>query len=135
MNNLKNKYFDISKPVFIPAAIITILFVSFTILFSKDAEAGFSGFQYYMSSNFGWFITLCINYFLIFVLYLAFSKFGNIRIGGKDAKPSFSKFSWVAMLFSAGMGIGLVYFSVAEPMLHFNNPVIEGASDIEKARL
>ena len=66
MKNFKNKYFDISKPVFIPAAIITFLFVSLTILFSKDAEAGFSGFQYYMSSNFGWFITLCINYFLIF---------------------------------------------------------------------
>ncbi|HKK81862.1 MAG TPA: BCCT family transporter [Prolixibacteraceae bacterium] len=135
MNNFKNKYFDISKPVFIPAAIITVLFVSFTIIFSKDAEAGFSGFQYYMSSHFGWFISLCINYFLIFVLYLAFSKFGNIRIGGKDAKPSFSKFSWVAMLFSAGMGIGLVYFSVAEPMLHFNNPILEGTSDVYKSRL
>jgi choline/glycine/proline betaine transport protein len=135
MNNFKNKHFDISKPVFIPAAIITVLFVSFTIIFSEDAKAGFSGFQAYMSSNFGWFISLSINYFLIFVLYLAFSKFGNIRIGGKDAKPSFSKFSWVAMLFSAGMGIGLVYFSVAEPMLHFNNPIIEGASDIDKSRL
>lgn len=135
MQNFKNKYFDISRPVFIPAAIITVLFVSFTILFSENAKVGFSGFQAYMSSNFGWFISLSINYFLIFVLYLTFSKFGNIRIGGKDAKPSFSKFSWVAMLFSAGMGIGLVYFSVAEPMLHFNNPIFEGASDIEKSRL
>lgn len=135
MSNFTNKYFDISKPVFIPAAIITFLFVSLTIIFNEKAEVGFSGFQAYMSDNFGWVISLGINYFLIFVLYLAFSKFGKIRIGGKDAKPAFSKFSWVAMLFSAGMGIGLVYFSVAEPMLHFNNPIVEGASEIEKSRL
>lgn len=135
MRNFKNKYFDISKPVFIPAAIITFLFVSFTIIFNEKAEAGFSGLQDYMSDNFGWVISLGINYFLIFVLYLAFSKFGKIRIGGRDAKPSFNKFSWVAMLFSAGMGIGLVYFSVAEPMLHFNHPISDAVSDIEKSRL
>lgn len=135
MNNFKNKYFDISKPVFIPAALITFLFVGFTIIFNAKAEAVFSGFQAYMSRNFGWFISLSINYYLIFVLYLAFSKFGKIRIGGKDAKPSFSKFSWVAMLFSAGMGIGLVYFSVAEPMLHFSHPIVKGATDIYKSRL
>ena len=135
MNNFRNKYFDISKPVFIPAAIITFLFVTLTIIFSAKASSIFIGFQAYMSGNFGWFISLSINYFLLFVLYLAFSKFGNIKIGGKDAKPSFNKFSWVSMLFSAGMGIGLVYFSVAEPMLNFNNPIIDGVSDIDKARM
>ncbi|QSS96951.1 BCCT family transporter [Psychroflexus sp. ALD_RP9] len=135
MKNYTNKYFDISKPVFIPSAIITLLFVSLTIVFDEEAKVGFSGFQSYMSNHFGWMINLCINYFLIFVLYLAFSKYGNIKIGGKDAKPSFNKFSWVAMLFSAGMGIGLVYFSVAEPMLHFNHPIIENATAVEKSRL
>jgi len=135
MNNYKSKYFDISKPVFIPAAIITLLFVSFTILFSEKANSGFLGFQTYMSKNYGWFISLSINYFLFFVLYLAFSKYGNIKIGGKDAKPSFNKFSWVSMLFSAGMGIGLVYFSVAEPMLNFNHPIVKGVTDLENARL
>jgi choline/glycine/proline betaine transport protein len=135
MKNYTTKYFDFSKPVFIPTAIITIVFVGFTILFNEQAEAGFSSFQSYMTTHFGWLINLGINYFLIFVLYLALSKLGKIKIGGKEANPSFNKFSWVAMLFSAGMGIGLVYFSVAEPMLHFNHPIIEDASAVEKARL
>jgi choline/glycine/proline betaine transport protein len=72
---------------------------------------------------------------LLFVVFLAFSKFGKIRIGGANAKPDFRKFSWVAMLFSAGMGIGLVYFSVAEPMLHFSHPIEADLSEIDNARL
>ncbi|NEV93985.1 BCCT family transporter [Psychroflexus sp. YR1-1] len=135
MRNYTTKYFDISKPVFIPSALITLLFVSITILFDEQAEKGFSVFRGYMSEQFGWFITLAINYFLFFVIYLAFSKYGSIRIGGKDVRPDFSKFSWIAMLFSAGMGIGLVYFSVAEPMLHFSNPIEEGLSGVEKSKL
>lgn len=135
MKNFKNKYFDISKPIFIPAAIVAFLFVLFTIIFQEQAERDFSSFQNFMSNKFGWLITLFINYYLVFVLIIAFSKLGKIKIGGKDARPAFSKFSWIAMLFSAGMGIGLVYFSVAEPMLHFNNPMISGLTDIDKSRL
>lgn len=135
MKNYTNKYVDFSKPVFIPSAIITLVFVAFTIIFNNQAETGFSSFRVYMSENFGWFINIVINYFLFFVLFLAFSKFGKIRIGGRNARPNFSKFSWIAMLFSAGMGIGLVYFSVAEPMLHFINPIETGLSGIEKSRL
>jgi len=135
MKNYTTKYFDISKPVFIPAAVITILFVAFTILFNEKAEVGFSSFRVFMSEKLGWFITIAINYFLFFVVFLAFSRFGKIRIGGSEARPDFSKFSWIAMLFSAGMGIGLVYFSVAEPMLHFNNPIEDGLSGIEKSKL
>lgn len=135
MKNYKNKYFDISKPVFIPSAIITLVFVTFTIIFNDQAEKGFSSFQSYMSQNFGWFINIAINYFLFFVLFLAISKYGKIRIGGEKATTDFSKFSWIAMLFSAGMGIGLVYFSVAEPMLNFSNPIEDGLSGLEKSKL
>ena len=135
MQNYTNKYFDISKPVFIPSAIITIFFVVFTIIFNDQAEKGFSSFQSYMSENLGWFINIAINYFLFFVLFLAFSRFGKIKIGGINAKPDFNRFSWIAMLFSAGMGIGLVYFSVAEPMLHFSNPIEVGLTDIDKSKL
>jgi choline/glycine/proline betaine transport protein len=135
MRQFKNKYFDFSLPVFIPSALIAILFVVGTIIFDQQAEAGFSNFQSFMSMNFGWFINISINYFLLFVIFLAFSKFGKIRIGGANAKPDFRKFSWVAMLFSAGMGIGLVYFSVAEPMLHFSHPIEADLSEIDNARL
>lgn len=134
MRQFKNKYFDFSLPVFIPSALITALFVTGTIVFNQQAKEGFSGFQHFMSTNFGWFINIAINYFLLFVVFLAFSKFGKIKIGGANVKPDFKKFSWVAMLFSAGMGIGLVYFSVAEPMLHYNNPIDADFSEIENAQ-
>mgnify|MGYP001794628385 FL=1 len=123
MNNRAKKYFDIYAPVFYPAAIIVLLFVVTTIVFQERAERYFGTFQAYMSDTFGWMINLCINYYLVFILVLAFSRYGRLRIGGPKAQAEFSKFSWVAMLFSAGMGIGLVYFSVAEPMYHFLNPL------------
>ncbi len=134
MQQFKNKYFDFSLPVFIPSALITLVFVIGTIVFNEQAKISFSNFQQYMSSNLGWFINAAINYFLFFVVFLAFSKFGKIKIGGTSAKPDFKKFSWIAMLFSAGMGIGLVYFSVAEPMLHFNNPIDANFTEVEKAQ-
>lgn len=133
MKNFTNKYFDISKPVFIPAAVITFIFVTLTIVYNQQAEKIFSGFQTYMSEQFGLFINISINYYLFFVLFLALSKFGKIKIGGAHAKPSFNKFSWIAMLFSAGMGIGLVYFSVAEPMLNFNHPIQPDLSSAGKS--
>jgi len=135
MQNIKNKYFDISVPVFVPAALITVIFVTLTIIFDEQAETSFTNFRTYMSENLVWFVNIAINYFLFYVVYLAFSKLGRIKIGGADAKPDFSKFSWVAMLFSAGMGIGLVYFSVAEPMLNYNNPIEAGLSDLEKSKM
>ena len=135
MKNYRNRFFDISVPVFVPAAVITFFFVALTIIFDQQAEEGFSDFQSLMSENFGLFINIAINYFLFFVLFLALSKFGSVKIGGSDARPAFNKFSWVAMLFSAGMGIGLVYFSVAEPMLNFNNPIREGLSFEQKSDL
>jgi len=130
-----SKYFDIHAPVFYPSAIITILFVVLTIVFQAEAERIFGAFQDFMAAKFGWFINISINYYLFFVLFLAFSKLGNIRIGGANAQPEFTKFSWTAMLFSAGMGIGLVYFSVAEPMYHFTNPIESDLSESSKAQL
>ncbi len=85
-------------------------------------EIIFDQVQAGISNNGGWFLVLSVNIFVIYAIYLAFSRFGNIRLGGKDAKPEFSTFAWFAMLFSAGMGIGLLFFSVAEPIFHFTNP-------------
>jgi choline/glycine/proline betaine transport protein len=71
---------------------------------------------------FGWFMVFTMNATLLYCGYLIFSKYANIRIGGPDAKPEFSNASWVAMLFSAGLGIGLLYYGVGEPMYHFVSP-------------
>ena len=69
-----------------------------------------------LSAGMGWFFIAAANIFLVYTVYLFFSKFGSIRLGGKDAEPEFSTTAWFSMLFSAGMGIGLVFWSVGEPM-------------------
>ena len=82
----------------------------------------FSTIQTSISNYGGWFFVISINVFLFFVIYIAFSKFGKIKLGGPKAKPEFSKGAWFAMLFSAGMGIGILFWSVGEPIKHFIHP-------------
>ena len=123
---------SIDPLVFYPTAIIAVLFVTVVIIIGEPAAAFFNSFQSFMSENFGWFVTIAINFYLIKVLGLAFGKFGSIRLGGENSKPEFSKAAWVSMLFSAGMGIGLIYFAIAEPMYHFLNPISSEFNDNEK---
>ncbi len=113
---------NINGPVFFTSSIIIIISIALTLIFKEQAEGYFTVIQAFVANNGGWFFVLCVNIFLVFVLYLAFSKFGMIRLGGKDAKPEFTTISWFAMLFSAGMGIGLLFWSIAEPVTHFMNP-------------
>jgi len=75
-----------------------------------------------ISGKTGWFLILVSNVFILAALYFAFGRFGQIRIGGRDAKPEFSTPAWYAMLLSAGMGIGLMFWSVGEPMFHYGSP-------------
>ncbi len=83
-----------------------------------------------ITATMGWFFILAVNVFIISVVVYAFGRFGSIRIGGKDAKSEFSTVSWYAMLLSAGMGIGLMFWSVGEPILHYGHPspMFEGLS-------
>lgn len=74
--------------------------------------------------TFGWFYQLSATFFLLFALFLIFSRYGRIKLGADDDKPSFSRPTWFAMLFSAGMGIGLLFFGVAEPISHFVDPPV-----------
>ncbi|MBX9297071.1 BCCT family transporter [Chromobacterium piscinae] len=88
-------------------------------------------------SRFGWFYLLSVFGFLLFALYLAFGRFGHIRLGKEDDEPEFSRLSWFSMLFSAGMGIGLVFWGVAEPLSHFATPASASTApeSAEAARL
>ena len=115
--------FSIEPKVFYPTALFALLFVVSVIAVGEPASQFFTQFQNLISKNLGWMVSICINIYLVLVFYLAFGRFGHVRLGGPSAKPEFKTFSWVSMLFSAGMGIGLLYFSVAEPMFHFNNPI------------
>ena len=112
----------VNKTVFFSAVIVIILSLVFTLLFQEQADYYFSIAQDYVSAHGGWIYTLSVNLFIIFCLYMAFGRYGSIRIGGPKAKPEFSLWAWFAMLFSAGIGNGLVLFSIADPVRDFLNP-------------
>ena len=115
--------FDVHPVVFPGARALIVLFVAITLLLGQEqATAVFDGTKSFIESTFGWFYLLAVNVFLITIVYFAASKYGSIRIGGVKAEPEFSRFSWMAMLFSAGMGIGLMFYSVAEPMVYMGSP-------------
>lgn len=132
---MKNKkYFDIHGPVFYTSAGLIFLFIALTLIIGKPMEGIFVGIQEWITHYTGWFFILAVNIIVVVVIYFAFSKFGNLRLGGDLAKPEFSIFAWFAMLFSAGMGIGLLFFSVAEPVSHFTNPPVAADNIAERAQ-
>ncbi len=98
-----------------------------------NVEGLFMNVQNSISDNMGWMFILAVNIFMIFLLVIGFSKFGDIRLGGSDAKPEFSTLAWFSMLFSAGMGIGIIFWSVAEPMYHFASPPVGTGNTPEAA--
>ncbi len=114
--------FDIHPQVTFTAGGILLVFVAWTLIAGEQASAVFNNVLAGISSNFGWFYIAAANIFVIAMVLFAFSKYGKIRIGGPEAKPEFSNFAWYAMLISAGMGIGLMFWSVAEPIYHFATP-------------
>lgn len=108
--------------VFWPAAVIVIAFVVFTLLFPQVAEAAFQAVQTSIVNAFNWYYVLIAAFFVAFALFLGFSRFGDIKLGRDDEEPEFSLMSWFSLLFAAGMGIGLVFYGVSEPLSHFANP-------------
>ena len=116
--NIERWGFDVHPVVFPLATVMIVLFVAATILLGDGAASVYEGIFNFINAQFGWFYILVVNVFIIALLYFAFSKYGKIRLGGVEAEYEFSTFGWMAMLFSAGMGIGLMFFSVAEPMWH-----------------
>jgi len=103
------------------------LTISFVVVFCGIfVQKGFAAFANwllaFLTGNFGWFYLLSVSVFLFYSAYLAFSRYGNIKLGPENSKPEYSNLSWFAMLFGAGMGIGLLFWGVAEPMCHFIDP-------------
>src|ERR687893_1588103 len=113
----------IDPTVFWVAAGLSAVFVLWGILATDSLAAVFDAVLFnFLVPNFGWVFILATFGFLVFSLYLAFSRYGRIRLGGQDEQPEFRTVSWVAMMFSAGMGIGLMFFGVAEPLSHMSSP-------------
>lgn len=108
--------------VFWPAAAVVAVFSAFAIAFPSLAEAFFGAIQSSIVSSFNWYYVLITAFFVAFALFVGFSRFGDITLGRDDDEPEFSMGSWFALLFAAGMGIGLVFYGVSEPLSHFVDP-------------
>lgn len=111
---------DIHNRVFAISGMAIILFVIATLMFRQSIEPLFNGLKDWLLIHMDWFFLLSGNIFVIVCLVLVFTPLGRVRIGGSDATPDYSYAGWLAMLFAAGMGIGLVFFGVSEPISHFS---------------
>ncbi len=109
-------------PVFVPAVVITVLLVVGTMSNPQLAGELFDAVLAYITRSFGWFYMLSVAFFLVFIVGIALTKWGNIKLGPDHAEPQYSFPAWFAMLFSAGYGIALLFFGVAEPVLHYSTP-------------
>ena len=124
----------INPPVFISAAALTLLLVFFAVIAPETMGAFFNTIQGWIIESAGWFYILAVALFLIFVVLLAVSDYGRIKLGPDHSEPDYSYTTWFAMLFSAGMGIGLMFFGVAEPIMHYVSPPVGEGSTVEAAR-
>lgn len=112
----------IKRWVFWPAAVVVITFSAFALIAPTAAETLFGAIQSSIVNAFNWYYVLLAAFFVAFALFLGFSRFGDIRLGSDNDKPEFSLGAWFSLLFAAGMGIGLVFYGVSEPLSHFVTP-------------
>lgn len=124
----------VNKPVFITSGILIVGFIIFGSLFTETAAALFSFLQDFIAEKFRWLFIILFNVALVFCIYLAASRYGDIRLGKQTERPQYTLFSWIGMLFSAGIGIGLVYWGTAEPLYHFMAPPVGEGQTVEAAK-
>ncbi len=121
-------------PVAVPTIIVAALLIIGTVSNPEAAGNLFSSMLGWITQTFGWFYMLAVAIFLIFILVVGFSSWGNIRLGSDHAEPEYSFPAWFAMLFSAGYGIALLFFGVAEPVLHYSTPPAGAAETVPAAK-
>ena len=121
-------------PVFIPAAVIMLLLVIGTAINPEAAGALFSDVLSFTTETFGWFYMLAVALFLMFIIVLAFSSYGSIKLGPDHGEAEYGFLEWFAMLFSAGYGIALLFYGVAEPVMHFSSPPMSDPQTIAAAK-
>ena len=138
MNGVKVEKFGpfprVNRPVFIASALLIVGFIVFGSLFGELAGEVFSQLQSFITHRFRWLFIILMNVAVVFSLYIALSRYGDIRLGHQTEHPEYSLLSWFGMLFSAGIGIGLLYWGTAEPLYHFMSPPMGQAETIEAAK-
>ncbi len=134
--NFKKFGLDMNIFVSVVTAVLVLAFVIFTIAQPTLAADFFQGINVSLNENFNWLFVLTVNAALLFLVYLGFSRYGRIRLGGYTAKPEYSDLSWYAMMFSAGVGIGIFFYGVAEPIAHLNIPLaLESGSSFDNFKV
>ena len=138
MNAVKVEKFGpfprVNRPVFIASALLIVGFIIFGSLFGELAGEVFNQLQSFITHRFRWLFIILMNVAVVFSLYIALSRYGDIRLGHQTEHPEYSLLSWFGMLFSAGIGIGLLYWGTAEPLYHFMSPPMGQAETVEAAK-
>lgn len=124
----------LNKAVFIPASVLVVSLLLFTLVFPSVSSDFFSLLQSSIVENGSWFYVLVVALILLFTLYLSLSRFSSIKLGPDHSVPEYSYLSWLSMLFAAGMGIGLMFYGVAEPLMHYLAPPVAETGTVEAAR-
>ena len=125
---------NINPAVFYVSSTIVITISLFAVIAPQTADATFKAIQASIVNNASWYYILSVAIILIATLYLAVSRYGSIKLGPDHIKPDYRSSSWFAMLFSAGMGIGLMFFGIAEPLMHFLSPPVGEGNNIDATR-
>ncbi|CTQ32965.1 BCCT family transporter [Jannaschia rubra] len=120
---------DIHNPVFVISGVAIVAFVFFTLALPDHASAIFTAMFNFVTQNFGWFLIGAADIVVVFALLLIVTPYGSVRLGGTDATPDYGYIGWFSMLFAAGMGIGLMFYGVSEPLTHFSTSFGELAAD------
>ncbi len=124
----------LNPPVFYTATAVLLLLVAYAVLFPEDATARFEALQAAIVANMSWYYVLVVAIILISTIIIAVSDFGSVKLGPEHSEPDYDYPSWFAMLFSAGMGIGLLFFGVAEPVMHYLSPPVGETGTVQAAR-
>lgn len=134
--NFKKFGLDMNIFVSLVTFILVFVFIVFTIAKPNVSSEFFTGINSYLNVNFNWLYVITINGAFMFLIFLGFSKFGNIRLGGYTSSPEYGDIPWYAMMFSAGIGIGIFFYGVAEPIYHLNIPgALDSASDFDNFKI
>ncbi len=134
-DNIEVLGLDIHNPVFVISALVIVAFVALSLVFQTEAKAFFVALRPWLTTNFDWLFLLTGNVIVATCLLVAVTPLGRVRLGGADARPDYSYSGWFAMLFAAGMGIGLMFFGVLEPIYHLQTPPLGiNVDDTETAR-
>ncbi|WGL16495.1 choline BCCT transporter BetT [Microbulbifer bruguierae] len=123
-----------NPPVFYAATAVLLLMVTYAVIFPENATTNFKALQSWIVVHMSWYYVLVVAIILISTVAIAMSRFGEIKMGPEHSEPDYDFTSWFAMLFSAGMGIGLLFFGVAEPVMHYLEPPVGETGTVYAAR-